>query len=84
MYVAPNSTVDTAYHKTCVGLADYSNGTVAETGRCDSGYDYDLHKYSTLVTEVKKLTDKTRLAPCGALKARELGFNPEAGPIRLK
>ncbi|XP_064609452.1 solute carrier family 22 member 7-like [Liolophura sinensis] len=55
----PNISVDTAYHKTCVELKDYSNGTMTETGRCRSGYDYDLHKYSTLVTEWDLVCDRT-------------------------
>ncbi|XP_064609453.1 organic cation transporter protein-like [Liolophura sinensis] len=55
----PNTSVDTAYHKTCVGLTDLINGTVAETGRCDSGYDYAQPKYTTLVTEWDLVCDKS-------------------------
>lgn len=52
MYFTPNTSVDISYHSTCVGLVDLINGTVAETGRCDSGYDYAQPRESTLITEV--------------------------------
>ncbi|XP_064609450.1 organic cation/carnitine transporter 2-like [Liolophura sinensis] len=51
--------VDTAYHKTCLGLVDLINGTMTETGRCDSGYEYDLHKHSTSITEWDLVCDKS-------------------------
>ncbi|XP_064609449.1 organic anion transporter 3-like [Liolophura sinensis] len=59
MYVTPNMSVDTGYHKTCVGLIDLINDTLVETERCDSGYDYAQPKDSTLITEWDLVCDQS-------------------------